>query len=471
MPELVSRTGWFLVRPRLKPPAPLTIGLRVGVVILPGLLLLAGALRDPHWVLWLGSAFQGLVCFQCLSRRENWRYPPGGIVVLLYLMALGCLWWASVLIADWYLNLGHAVLLIVAIAALALQVLHDTGAPEMRRARLLAQRLTARGNWPADLAGCRALAEVQALREALHHDAAPALALLSDPRPGVRIAALAALGFRKQWGPNQAELVLEVARQAEVPAVRAAALYALANAHRRNVVEGLAEFLSDPSGEVRRAAADALLCDTDRRWPWIRNAVRNTLADTGLQEEGPLVHHGSLLGPEAVRDLTAWASHKGILALRAALTLKLHYRRALTEQPDEALVADLRKQLGDPHTPAGLRTDLAQLLQSHHLLDNELLEKLLDPLNPVPVRLVAAESLLATGEHEGAVAALRDIARLPNREIALATADVVQRRLGVDLGLALGEPLPPVHTRLAAEVTRRVMTWATGQDPLNILNN
>ena len=471
MSELVSRTGWFSVRPKLKPPAVLTVSLRVGVVVLPGLLLLAGALRDPHWVLWLGAAFQVVGCCVCLHRRENWHYPPGGVVVVLYLMALGCLWWASVLVADWYLNMGTAVLLIVAIATLSFQVLHDSGAPEMRRARLMAARLAGRRDWPLDIAGSRALPEVQALREALHHDAAPALALLSDPRPGLRIAALAALEFRKQWGAGHAEFVLDVARQAEEPAVRAAALCALAGVNRRNVADGVAEFLSDPSAEVRQAAADAVLWDTERRWHWIRNAVRNTLADASLQEDGGLVHHGALLGAEAVKDFTAWASQKGILAVRAALTLKLHYRRALTEQPDDNLVRELRKQLGDPHTPAGLRTDLAQLLHAHQLLDHDLLEKLLDPLNPVPVRLVAAESLLAAGEHEGSISALRDIARLPNREIALATADVVQRRLGVDLGLALGQPLPAVHTRLAAEVTRRVMMWATGRDPLNILAN
>jgi hypothetical protein len=63
------------------------------------------------------------------------------------------------------------------------------------------------------------------------------------------------------------------------------------------------------------------------------------------------------------------------------------------------------------------------------------------------------------------VVALRDLARLPNREIALATADVVQRRLGVDLGLGLGQPLPPVHSRQAAEIVRRVMAWAASSGP------
>jgi hypothetical protein len=46
----------------------------------------------------------------------------------------------------------------------------------------------------------------------------------------------------------------------------------------------------------------------------------------------------------------------------------------------------------------------------------------------------------------------------------LATADVVQRRLGVDLGLGLGQPLPPVQSRQAAEITRRVMHWAAQYD-------
>ena len=64
-------------------------------------------------------------------------------------------------------------------------------------------------------------------------------------------------------------------------------------------------------------------------------------------------------------------------------------------------------------------------------------------------------------DYPAAIAALRDVARLPNREIALATADIVQHRLGVDLGLAMGQSLPPVQSRQAADVTRRVMSWAS----------
>ena len=70
-----------------------------------------------------------------------------------------------------------------------------------------------------------------------------------------------------------------------------------------------------------------------------------------------------------------------------------------------------------------------------------------------------------------AVASLRDLARLPNREIALHTADVVQRRLGVDLGIGLGQPLPPVHSRQAADITRRVMHWANQPEGVEWMAN
>jgi hypothetical protein len=132
------------------------------------------------------------------------------------------------------------------------------------------------------------------------------------------------------------------------------------------------------------------------------------------------------------------------------------------------LIQSLKQQLADPHTPVALRMELARILQGRQVLETDVLESLLSPANPAPIRLIAAESLLAAAQHAEAVATLRDIARLPNREIALSTADVIQRRLGVDLGLALGQPLPPVQSREAAEVTRRVMTWAAGpQEPSN----
>src|SRR5206468_8408995 len=134
-------------------------------------------------------------------------------------------------------------------------------------------------------------------------------------------------------------------------------------------VETVSQFLHDPSWEVRKAAAESLLWDTEQRWPWIRFAVRRVLADGLYQNDGPLWHEGQLLTAEAVKDLTAWCAEKGVLALRAALTLGHHFSRALTEKPDDKLVRSLKQQLADVQTPAVLRIELGHLLQAHQELD------------------------------------------------------------------------------------------------------
>lgn len=440
---------------------------RLPVLFLPAALLALGAVRCPpqHALMfWLGVLFQLLVCLLALVSRQMWRQSMGPSIITLYVIALGWMWLGSEGMDDWYPHLAQAVLLVVPLAVFARQMLTESGASALRHARCLAQQLAQRRSWPGDLASCRQLPEVKALREALHVDASPALELLSSPRVEVRVAALAALEFRSRWRRGQAEVVLSLAQRADEPAVRAAAVAALANIDDRPLVEVLAEFLRDPCWEVRRAATEALLWDSERRWPAIRHAVRRCLADPTFKDDGPLYHDNQLLGPEAVADLTAWAAEKGLLAMRAAVSLGVHYRRVLGDRPDPELVEKLRQQLANPHAPPALRMELAWLLKNGDELDRELLEKLLDPANPAPLRLLAAESLLSRAEHPEALTALRDLARLPNREIAVAVADVVQRRLGVDLGLPVGQPLPPVQSRQAAEVTRRVMLWAAQAD-------
>jgi hypothetical protein len=195
----------------------------------------------------------------------------------------------------------------------------------------------------------------------------------------------------------------------------------------------------------------------------MRHAVRRALANPACQEDGPL-QTGDQLTEEAVGDLTAWCAEKGLLAVRSALTLGAHYAQVLSAGAPPELVAKLRRQLTDSHTPAMLRLELARLLQQHRELDNQVLRGLLAPSSPAPIRLIAAEALLAQSDCPEAVVALHELARLPNREIALATADVIQRRLGVDLGLPRGQSPPPIHSRLAAEVARRVLLWSTHQD-------
>jgi hypothetical protein len=238
----------------------------------------------------------------------------------------------------------------------------------------------------------------------------------------------------------------------------------LGNVDSEILVEQLAEFLRDSAPEVRQAAREALMWDSERRWKKLRHAVRRSLADPICQQDGAFKIEGQRWSEEAVNDWKAWSSEKGMAGQRASMTLGVYYGQLLSEEGNPALVDDLRRQVLSPQVPPTLRHELVHLLKINHELDRSLTEKLLGPTNPAPVRLIAVETLLREGEHAEAQSALIDLARLPNREIAIAVAEVVQRCLGIDMGLALGEPPPPLHTRQAAEVTRRVMTWAFGQD-------
>jgi hypothetical protein len=404
-----------------------------------------------------------LAGFVALSPQVR-RAPPGTPVVAVYLVALIWLWVCTAGFNDWLPHLVQAVLLVVPLILYAAHTLTASGAPAYRRARHLARRLHDRTSWPAELSACRTLPEVKALREAIQVEPAPALELLTDPRPQVRLAALAALEFRKHWPGGQPEMMLKFARLAPEPLVRAAAVMALGNVDRPGVIEGLAVFLTDPALEVRQAAAEALLWDCERRWVLVRPGVYAALADPRFAGEGPLAGIVGTLPTVAVSDLAAWTAEGGSLSVRATHTLTAHYHRALQSADAKDLPEQLRGLVESMRTPITLRIDLAHLLQEYHLLDSALLEKLLDPAEPCPLRLLAAESLLDHGPNQVAQDTLREIARNPNRELALTTASIVQRCLGVDFGLPNDGPPPPLQSRQAAEVTRRVMLWAAQSD-------
>jgi HEAT repeat protein len=451
------------IRKTKKTPSLVVLFVRLLVLLVPVAILLTGSARASGQIrisLVFGGAVQFLLCILALVSERNLRQSFGTSVIAIYLIALGWLWLATGHLDDWFQHLSQAILLIVPLVLFSLQTLVGSGALAVRRAEALARRLASRKEWPHTPAACRDLPEVKALREALHQDATPALRLLEHSDARVRVAALAALEFRKNWRLGQAELVLKVAQKATEPSVRALALMVLANVDDRMLVELLAGFLRDQSQEVRRAAADALLWDSERRWPWIRLFVRQALADAALENDGPLRYDGEPLSVEAVADLNGWAAEKGLVAQRAAQMLAAHYSRLLHEQGSAALLEDLEMQLASPHSPPALRIELAHLLKGSGKWHKELLERLLDPKNPAPLRLMAADTLLTDANHNAARAAVYEIARLPNREIALATAELVQRRLGVDFGLPVGQPGPAIHSRQAAEVTRRVMLWA-----------
>src|SRR5207237_1288343 len=205
-----------------------------------------------------------------------------------------------------------------------------------------------------------------------------ALVLLQHPRVEVRVAALAALEFRKDWRPGQAELVMQIAQRSEEPMVRAAAVLALGNLDDRMMIETLAQFLNDPNREVRKAAVEAVLWESENRWNWIRFAIRRTMSDPLFKDDGPLLPEGQILMPEVVRDLTAWCAEKGLISARAAETLAAHYNRLMCEQADPTLVTLLRTQLADPQTPAILRLELGRVMQVHQELDEPLLQQMLD---------------------------------------------------------------------------------------------
>jgi hypothetical protein len=440
---------------------------RMAVMLLPGALLLVGCFRyteNQNLMLWLGAAFQVLVCILSFLSKQNYRQPLGPAVVTLYIIALGWLWLGTANLEDWYLYLSQAILLMVPLIFFALYMLADSGASAVRRARMLAQRLSSRKEWPTEQSAWHTLADVKAFREALKVDAAPALDLLGHPRPEVRVAALAALDFRKDWKPGQAELVLRLAKSTPEPLVRAAAMYALGNVDSPAMTEQLAEFLRDAHPDVRLAAREALLWDVSHRWRLVRHAVHRSLSDPLCHLDDAYLLEGQAWPEEAVVDWQAWSGEKGSAGHRACLTLAGHYGHLIAEETSEKVVGEIRRIALDLQVPADLRHELVRILHANHELDQETLERLIKPTNPAPVRLLAVEALLRDGAHPEAQTSLRDLARLPNRELGVATAEVVQRCLGIDMGLALGEPPPPLQSRHAAEVTRRVMTWAAAQD-------
>jgi HEAT repeat protein len=442
--------------------------LHVAAFLVPAMLLAGAALRaQDAWssrFLWMGSAVLVVVAGSTVFASHTWRRPTGPAVVMLYLLGLGWIifGWHGQL--DSYVALSQAVLLILPLLALGYQILRDGGVIEIRRAQVLARRIATRSEGRLDLSACRELPEVKAFREALHSDPTPALALLARKRNEVRLAALCALEFRKDWRRGQAQLVLRLARDSNEPAIRAAAVMALANLDNRELVEKLSRFLRDPAPIVRRAAATALLWDSEHRWGWIRLAVQEALADAALVRDGSIWQNGEPLCPDAVADLRGWAAVSGPLSVRSAATLAAHYRRALLDENDPVLIDELRQCVANTSSPATLRQELAQMLHQQNELPVPLLQQMMQPANPAPLRLFAAETLLSGRESPEAVLTLRELARVPNREIALATAYCVQRRLGVDLGLDLEATLPALHTRQAAEITRRVMRWAASSD-------
>ncbi|MER3416763.1 MAG: hypothetical protein C4297_11205 [Gemmataceae bacterium] len=436
-------------------------GAHMVVHLLPPTALLVAGMRTGtllNWALWVGVLVQLALLSWQMGYWRAWLPPVGPVTLAAYALALA---WIGVYLLpqthDWILHVLQAALSLIPVALLSGYVLIRSGVLMQCRAQRLARRIVQRRVWPP-LSECRHIPEVKALREALQVDAGPALALLDDPRPEVRLAALGALEYRRAWGYGQAERVVAVLRDDPTPEVRAAALQALANVSDRSLVERLAEALRDPEALVRRSAVECLFWNTEWRWSWIRLPVRWALADPAFRRDGSLLPAGHKLPDEAVDDFLAWTAEKGILGLRAAQTLAVHFASAL--QDDAEMAPELLEMLVHPEVAPVLRIELGRLLRDQGLLDVPTLESLLDPSQPTPLRLLAADALLEQSRHPGAIACLREIARIPNRDVALATADLVQRRLGLDLGLPENQTRLPPHSSKVMEILRNLMHWA-----------
>jgi hypothetical protein len=413
----------------------------------------------------VGAGVQVLFVLVFLRAHPVWRPPVSVSVVVLYLIALAWAWVPLRGSKDWAPHVVQGVLLVVGMLLLAAHDLARTGAEPLRRANRWARRIRGRRHWPEHLGDCRTLPEAVGLREAIRDEPGPALALLSDSRPPVQTAALGALEYRHHWRPGEAELVLHVGRDSREPAVRAAAAYALAAVESPELAAGLAGFLRDPAAEVRLATAEALMWDAEGRWPFIRDGVREALADPRLADDGALFVGIGRLPAAAVADLITWAAEHPPLAGRAIRTLIEHYHADLlaAERPD--LASELSTRMLSAETAPALRVEIAALLRDHHLLTPDLLDRLTNLDQPGPIRLFAAELMLRINPHDpDGIDVLRGLARQPNRELAVQVAGVLQNVLGVDLGLPSGE-MPAPNTKAAADVARRVVLWANGANP------
>jgi HEAT repeat protein len=354
----------------------------------------------------------------------------------------------------------------VAVTILALVGLVSLGeirnhSGNVRRAKFLLKKLLAREQWPA-YEDFHALPEVQALRTALYDNAAPALPFLAHPDPRVQVAILTALAFQSHWRKTQPEIVLHYTAGSDEPVVRAAAALALARLKKTRHLNVLLTFMHDPYTIVRRAAAQAIMWDATHRWTIIRAQIRVALADPNAAKDGPLPT-SSGLPASALQDLLMWSGEAGPVGKRSTATLIRYCKKLINEEATSESIQRVLDLVANPKVASSIRVELAHQLSLAEAFAPEVAAKLIDPGHPTLLRLMAAGALLAQREDPRAVEVLRQAARQPNREIALASAAIIQKYLGVDIGLAVGGELPPSNSRQAAEVTRRVMEWANNE--------
>jgi len=434
----------------------------LALLLLPTAVLGGAAFAHESPVALVGAAGSLLGSLLLLRHRHVWRPPASGLLVALYLTALGWLWVATRHHPDPAGRLGRGVLLFGAVALLIGHDLARTGLEPRRRGRAIVRGLLRRTTWPEHAGDYAHLPEVRALAEVLRDDPSLAAELLKDDRVEVRLAAFTALQQRTYWRPGEADLVLDALVTTRHPVARAAGLKALASATDGGVLGVVGDYLNDKAPEVRHAAAVTLLADAPGRWPTARGAIRAALADPAQVKDGALPGAAVALDGLALCDLTTWAAEPGPLGHRSLQTLIAHYGVVLHAGTRPELTAEICQQVVDPQTPPQLRVELAQLLRGMGLITPDLLDRMTDIDQPGAVRILAAEMLLAWNPaNPDAIDVLRGLGRQPNRETALVIARLVQQYFHLDMGLPGGAVA--TNSKAAAEVARRVLQWATGR--------
>lgn len=442
-----------------------TLGLSAAVLSIPALVLIVASVQYQSRVMAAGALAISLAGILVLLGFRTAIRPPGsGSSILIYLMALGFLWFQTHAEPDPFARIGRGLLLVGAVLLLIRHDLARSGVEPRRRVRQLCRWLTRRTKWPDNLNDFQHLPEVRALQDNLGDDPGPVLGLLTDPRAEVRAAALLALRNRPYWRGFETTQILTAARQAREPELCVFALQALKSAEDSGTLREVAEYLRSPHVTVRTAAFEVLLHNCSRRWPAIRGFVKETLSDLAFAQDGSLPDPGRL-SAIAICDLTTWASEGAPLSERAIQTLVEHYAAILSNQYLPLLPQQLAEQVIEPNTPPILRVELAHLLRSFRLITHDMLDRMSDADQPGPVRLVAAEAMLeADPSDPTAVEVLRGLGRQPNRETALSIAWLLQNYLGMDMGLPANESVPP-NSKAASEAARRVLNWAMNRAP------
>ncbi len=450
-------------------PSPIARLINFAIMIGPAALLGALAIRYESQLLAFG-AIGGLLGVILLFRQGlAWKPPVSGPVILLYLIALGFCWSQTRDLQEPPAAFGRGMLLLVPVILLFSHELLRTGAEQRRLSRTLTKRLRKRKDWPIDPAQIPRLPEVKALRNSLIHDASPVFGLFNDPDANVRMAAFAALEGRKVWRAAEIAVVLHKLHQMSEPAVRAMAITSLEQANEPSNILELAKYLRDPEPSVRLAALRAVLSNPGNRWGIVRESVRLYLSDPRFSNDGGLACSNHRLPAVAVCDLTAWAMEPEPLASRSIRSLIEYYAQHLQGEIDYDLVSDLSQQVIDIKTPAGLRVEIAHLLRSFRLLTPDLLDRMTNSDQPGPIRLLAAEAMLAMNPTDpDALDVLRGLGRQPNRELAIGVAKVLQKQLGFDMGIPADRFA--LQSKTAGEIVKKVYQWATARSMNNASN-